>query len=281
MEEEPVSDESYQKRAKGYCQAFAAGHHSLFRPHFLHGETLGRIKEVRETRDKEGNLRIEVVKHDPKDIWRDASRHCLVSAIFADILAEELGLPDKERKNVVAAIIVHDWNKKNEDRLIRNARETNKFTLEHFESFKSEQDALLHKMGFSEDVIELSGATIPETEDGPKSLAEKIAWYVDLTTEGTNQVRVKERLERWGKGISRGQVDEERARMNQEWNNLYRKKYNGKSLSDVQRLIAKRIEQEFVEKLGLKEGASGLPAFLIKKFQERVDSFEPRRKTDE
>ena len=91
-----------------------------------------------------------------------------------------------------------------------------------------EDERLLRESGIPEDMIKLAHSNIPENSDlnnlKNRSIEEKIIHFVDLITIGSEFVNFAERL----------QISEQK-RQNIEFSESFRKKYNGKSLYEVQR----------------------------------------------
>lgn len=246
--ENPVT--SYEKARTAYFGDFAQSHLSAFRPHYKHGETLGSKKNP--------------------ETWRNVSEHCLVAGVFADILADELHLPVDQKELVIKAVIVHDWYKKHEVIAQQTARKEGTLSLVALFKIKAEDSQILQTMGVPQDIITLAGANIPETAEGPETLIEKIVWYVDAMLSNTNPVSIQQRFDDLERGWDGIKEDAIRAERNIVFSDLYREKYNGRSLYDVQRALGDKIGAEFVQLMEYQGEVAQLPFFLKEKLDERI-----------
>jgi len=238
-----------------YSSDFAVGNHSAFKPHHKEGGTLSK-KEV-ETTGSSGK----------KESWRNVSEHCLVAGIFADIIAEEVGLSGDERKRVVQAAIMHDSNKKYEVLEMKEAAKAGRLDLGEVERIHDKQDEILRKIGIDEELIQLSGANVPMDLEGPKSLSEKIIWYVDAMLLDTTPVPIIDRFTN-----TSGSGDERKIR-NSVFSDAFKEKYSGKSLNEVQLELSEKIGLELANKMGYEGEVEKLPLHLVEKFEDRVRNY--------
>ena len=250
MTEIVTSIQDFDRRKTAYFAGFAQSHSSAFRPHYRQGETLGKGPEV----------------------WRNVSEHCLVAGVFADILADELHLSVDQKVTVVKAAIMHDWFKKHESTAQRAANEEGKLSLSILSGIKEDDSQKLLAMGVPQDIVNLTGANDPETQDGPQTLPEKIIWYVDAMLSNTEPVPIRQRFDDLERGWDGTKEDPARAERNNAFSNLYSEKYSGKSLYDVQRELGDKIGAEFAQLMGYQGEASQLPHALKNKLRERINS---------
>lgn len=235
-------------RKTKFFSKFAASHLSAFRPHRSQGETLGKGPEV----------------------WRNVSEHCLVAGVFADVLAEELGLSADQRDRVVKAAILHDWFKKHEAIAQRAEKESGELSLHTLNRIKEADTMALKVMGVSQDLVDLMGANVPETVEGPQSVSGKIIWYVDAMLSNTDAVSIRQRFDDLERGWDGAKEDSLRAERNKAFSDLYRERYGGRSLYDVQRELGDKIGAEFAQIMGYQGELDQLPLFLKGKVIERI-----------
>ena len=181
--------------------------------------------------------------------WRNVLEHELVEAEAADILAEKLGISHKERKNLRIAALLHDVYKRKE---IERAREGG---ASSFDSSAEDQANWIKSLGYSEDVVELVQSV------GHTSLEEfsrdfdtiptvrKIIHYADDITSGSEVVPLDER-------ISQLERKPEYKELNESGRAIF-----GKTYSEVQREVSKRIEEEFASRLGVSDPTT-IPKFV-------------------
>ncbi len=239
-----------------YFTQFAANHAFAFRPHVRAGRTLAQSGTEKTS----------------PDIWRNVSEHCLVEAVLADILAEELKFPDHERRTVVQAAILHDWNKPHEVQAIEAAMAAGTSVLAALEQVKATGNAILRdQFHIPEEVIALTDATIPPDAAGPKSLAATLLWYVDHIVTGTTIVPVNERLDNLERGWTGTKFDEGYAAANRAFSDAYAERYGGRSLnSDVNRALGPIISRDLADRIGLIGDPADLPRYLERKIEERI-----------
>lgn len=249
---------TFAAKKTAYCQHFSVSYLSSFRPHYQYGEIFNY-------QDVVDGKTIQV-----RSEWRNVAEHCLVSGVFADILAEEFALEPSARARVVKAAILHDWSKKGESMELDRARLDGGITLEAFEKMKKNEDEVLRKMGVSEDIIELTGQNTPDSEAGPQTTEGKIIWFVDAMLSGTDVVKIEERFRNQERGWNGKREDPERALRNTYYSNIFRPRFNGRTLYSVQKELAKKISAEFAEKLDFKGKPEDLPFYLKERFVNRV-----------
>lgn len=240
-------EENKKKRTK-YFAEFAAAHTSAFRPAYKEGQTLGQGPEV----------------------WRNVSEHGLAAGAIADILAEEFELDEKTRKDLVDAVIMHDWYKKHEIQAMDKARKEGELNLAKLDEIKEKDTQILREMGIPEHIIELAGSNVPKDEKGPETIEQKIAWYIDAMLTGTDPVKVSGRYQDLLRGWDGKKVDPIKAERNKKFSDIYREKYNGRTLFEVQEEIGGRVEHEFAERMGYEGDPRNLPFVLRDKLEQKI-----------
>lgn len=231
-----------------YFAAFAISHLNALRPHYKTGETLGRHP---------GRL-------------RNVSQHSLAAGGIAKLLCEMFGLPEEEKNPVVDGALLHDWDKKREIFAIDSALKRDELSLDLLDEIKRDQDEKLRRMGISEEVIMLTQANTPETVDGPQTLAEKIVWFADAMLWDTEATPLNERF---NGQIPKWDDSEETLRRkarNHQRSELFRERYAGKSLHELQLELGEKIGKEFAERMGYQGEINELPLYLRDKMEERI-----------
>ena len=241
--ENKIEETEFEIKRRNYCQQFALSHMSAFRPHYKKGETLGK---------KEG-------------VWRNVSEHCLAAGVLADILAEELRVPAEERKKVVTAMILHDWYKKHEVQM-----QNKSMSVETMNEVGEKEEAELLRLGIPDEIMRLMHANMPISADGPQTTAEKIIWYVDAMLSNTEPVPIRERFDNLERGWDGSKEDPGRAWRNRAFSDMFKSRYGGQSLYDVQRQLGDRIGAEFSEAISYTGNPSELPVLLREKFVKKV-----------
>ncbi len=191
------------------------------------------------------------------DDWKVAGEHTLMVGVVADILGERLALPEEERQKITSAAILHDWMKKWEVLLMRGWGVRRGYK----ESGEKDEEAL-RRLGVPEDVVRLTSANTPEeaSEEYLKNrpIGEKIIHLADHVVGGSEISDFRARILEAGK---RG--------YNREFMDLFREKFEGKPLDEVQLKATEMEQKEFEELLGIEEGS--LVRMLKESFRERIE----------
>lgn len=253
MTENSIDTSIYGQRKTAYCEKFALSHLSALRPIYLGGAL----------RRPEGN---------PEEAWRNVAEHSLVSGIFADILAEEFGKSDEERRTVVRAALVHDWAKKRESKAIDEELErSGTLSFSRLKEIITESEKKLSSMGFTPSEIDLSSANIPRTPDGPQTDLGKIIWFVDMMLSGTQPTPILDRLTAVEKGIENGVQNDVRGRRSRALVNAYGEQLGVSSINEINRQLAPKISKELARRIKYPGDPMDLPLYLETKFKERVN----------
>ncbi|HWO06961.1 MAG TPA: hypothetical protein VNM40_00040 [Candidatus Paceibacterota bacterium] len=205
------------------------------------------------------------------------SEHCLVEAVLADVLSELLALAPVRRDIVVRAAIVHDWFKKHEKRILREARDRGQSPLEAYEQSRTEDAHQLRALGVDEEIIRIADAVVPHDRRGPQTIEEKIMWYVDGITSNTEPVRFRERFDNLERGWDGEREDPARAASNRDFSDMFRQRYGGVPLYQVQRGLADLIEPELASLAHFNGNAVDFPLYLRQKIDERISHYGARR----
>lgn len=182
--------------------------------------------------------------------WRNVLEHELVEAEAVDVLAEKLGVSEEDRKNLRTAALLHDVFKRKE---IERAREEG---ASSFDSSAEDQVNWIRSLGYSEDVVELvQSVAWTSLEEFSRDFdtiptARKIIHYVDDITLGNDIVPLDKRIK----------YIEEKPEY-KDHNERGKAIFDGRTYSEVQREISRKIEQEFAPKLGVSD-PSTIPAFI-------------------
>lgn len=127
---------------------------------------------------------------------------------------------------------------------------------------KAEDQTLLLQMGFSEDIIQLTGANLPHTAEGPQSDGEKIIWYIDAILNGTQPVVIDKRFDAL-------ENDPNRSVSNVAFSKSYQSVF-GEPLYDLQRRLGKSVGQYIASKIGFQGDVAALPEYLESRLQEKI-----------
>lgn len=130
--------------------------------------------------------------------WINVAAHMSVAAVLgfkiAEVMEAELARENISARDIVEALLIHDWNKHEESRWIEETRDIDRVHEYH-------QDAKVRLLQwFSEAVVSLIEATgdsgVRITEKRKLTLAEQIVFYTDCCTSGSTIVTYKERFDR-------------------------------------------------------------------------------------
>lgn len=241
-------NKKFEISKKHYFNKFKKLHIDSFRPHYGKGET-----------DGEG-----------PGVWKNVSEHCLVAGIFASILCDLLRISEVMKGKVIEAAILHDWYKKHESLALQTAMDEGAISLKIISKIKEKDAQLLREMGISEEIIFLTGANVPKTVDGPNTIPEKIIWYVDAMLSNTDVVPIRQRFDNLERGWDGEKQNQIRAKRNNVTSNLYKAKFGGRSMYDVQREIGDKIGKEFAEIIGYDGEVDLMPLFLEEKLKKLI-----------
>lgn len=192
-----------------------------------------------------------------KEGWRNVVEHMLVEAEAADVLAEALGVPESERKNLYTAALSHDVYKKKEKEIVQQKGASG------FDEAANLQSEWLRELGYPEDIIELTksiGHTslvrFQNLDQVPLSL--KIIHYVDDITQNNDLVSLDQRMDAL-------EANPRYTELNERGIAIF-----GKPYLTVQRKISKRIEKEFAEQIGLKDPTQ-IPLWIRNRIVSRIE----------
>ena len=135
---------------------------------------------------REMRLLIRGGKLTKRDGWRNVVEHCIVQAAESAVLAELLNLSVKDTERLMTAAACHDWSK----RLDRKPSDFSKTERDRAEGFLEQ---------VSPDPL-LLAATGPEfleraLVDGESSFLERLQFYIDDITKGSEIVSFDERID--------------------------------------------------------------------------------------
>ncbi len=185
--------------------------------------------------------------------WRNISEHCLVEAVGADILAEHLGA---DRQKLITAALLHDWYKRKEIESMKKVGGG----LGYATTVEEDKESLKN-LGVSSELIELAHANIPKSIEGEyvqeRTIEEKVMHFIDAVTDGTDFIDYKKRMELSGS-----------KKANREFSESLKDRYQGKSLLEVQNILAGQEQAEFEKALHIPPGT--ILAFIKEKLTERI-----------
>lgn len=216
--------EEFNDKKRKYFSDFATKHLGAFRIH----------KEQGLLSKKEG--------------WRNVSEHCLVEAVAADCLAEELQLPEDDKEKLVTGALLHDFYKRQEIELMSARGKTSMDVVREAEDKGTEY---LNRKGIDPEVIKIinsvGASPVDYFETKEPTMEEKIMHYVDDITDGNDFTYLKDRLDR----VAKRYPDVEKS--------IYERMFK----------VSEKIEKEIADKLGLAE-ARELPMYIKRKIEERI-----------
>ncbi len=235
------SFQGFEPHQRYYIKHFTRNHAAVLSPHHRH-RLIKPTQEVQEDHEH----------------FQNVAEHCVMSGIYAAILSDELGLSPNQKDIATTASMLHDFSKRNEieqtDPLIREGS----FTLDAFQKIKTEDQILLQKYGFSEEVSRAAGANTLEDTKGPQDDAGKIVWFVDAMLYDTTPVAVKERLEK-GRTLLQSNGNGQRGKRNQIMSDIMKEKLGGVDYYDAQEKVGEGISKEFAERILLHKLTQTIP----------------------
>lgn len=115
--------------------------------------------------------------------WGGVSEHCLVEVARAEVLADWLGLPHDVKSDLLTAVALHDFNKKQEILGIKEATSRGVSPADELYRIEKEKVLKLRKGGFSEQVIRYVGATgsLPDALLEVRRVLDRETFYYDDT----------------------------------------------------------------------------------------------------
>lgn len=216
--------------------------------------------------------------------WGNVSEHCLVEVARADVLADELNLPEDIKEDLKTAAALHDFFKKGEKEIvIAGGLDWNSFEKASYESTHQMQEA-----GFSERIIHLANSighgSLLETESilkkenlSSEDVAYLVLHYIDDYTIGSDWVKPA------GKSLSGKYENDLERRMNNNENNSRYSLLNeegkiqlgGEKTFEAQRRIGHLVEQKlfsFLTQIGAKiTDAKDLPQYIDQKIRNKIE----------
>lgn len=283
-----------------FCQEFALDHRNLWRAHQQGGclrrypkdEDLGSFSTSLDPNttvnlpENEEKVALSDLKQGPKKyrravlkiywekgVWRNVSReHCLPAGIYGDILCELLDINGKKRRNVVEALLIHDWDKPRATLTTRRQQQEETFSYQAHEATEALSAKDLSTMGINKEIVELVDEITPSTEDGPLTLEGKIVWFVDAMLSNSEPVPIRQRFSDLLRGWDGEKEDPRRAARSQALDNAYKEKFP-KGIFAVQVEIGQRISGEFAQMIGFDGDPELLPLYLKRHFEKRIREY--------
>lgn len=191
-----------------------------------------------------------------KEGWRNVVEHMVVEAEAADVLAEALGIPESERKNLYTATLLHDVFKRKEIELAQQKGASG------FDESAKLQSEWLRGLGYSQGIIELTESVahtslVKFQKLDEVSLSQKIIHYVDDIIQNNDLVKLEQRMNAQA-------ANPRYAEINQQGIAIF-----GKPYIEVSREVSKKLEAEFAQKIGL-EDPTQLPIWIRDRIFSRI-----------
>ncbi len=230
--------------SRKYFANLALRHLDLIR---LHGES-GHLPSLKNMSPEQ---LVDNIQHTGQKDWSNVVRHCLAEAGAADALGHLLSLPEEDKENLIQAAILHDFDKKLE---IENIRGQSGKITQASEKFKLVSKETLHKKGIKPEIIEIIDS-VGDTDIMRKeniTLLQKVMFYIDNITEGTNLVNVKVKRD----GLLK----------------RYPKLAEESGFLDKWVSSTEEVQKELAEKIGL-ANPEELPNYILQKVKELATKF--------
>ncbi len=224
--------------------------------------------------------------------WRNVTEHCLVQTARSEVLGNLIGLPEDLVQDMRVAAMLHDFDKKQE---ITVTKEANRSGISPLLSVRAEHiraELLLERHNFSDRVIRLAGASgvnVPQLVQAQRILDqnslsdEDLAWlvihYVDDCSIGADWVKRSQE----GRNIIDFRMEQNKSkpdyvRISQEIRQqlLNHPKLGGMNIFDaaafVDRQIEERLAQKIVGKTGENINPLKIPELVDQKIRESIEN---------
>lgn len=204
------------------------------------------------------------------DSWRNVTEHCLVQVARSETLGRLIGLPEELVEDIRMGAILHDFDKKREITVTREANRRGDSPLSAVRSEHQRAEELLKTAGFSSEVRRLasaSGVDAPQLIEaqsilGKKNLSdEDLAWlvlhYVDDCSIGSDWIQRGQD----GKNIidyrmGQNKIKTDYIKISQEISQelVGHPKLGNMNLYDAGAFVSHQIEQRFAERIKEKTG---------------------------
>ena len=227
------------------------------------------------------------------DSWRNVTEHCLVQTARSETLGRLIGLPEDLIADMRMGAMLHDFDKKQEMTVTRDANRAGTSPLSAVRSEGGQADDLLRTAGFSSRVIRLadsSGVDAPQLIEvqsilDKKSLSdEDLAWlvvhYVDDCSIGTDWVlRSQEGRDIVDYRMEQNKTKPDYVRISQEISQELSNhpKLGNMNLYDAAEFVDHQIEQRFAQRIKEKTGEDieplAIPELVDQKIRESIEKF--------
>ena len=241
-ENQPYSDEYANDTAsREYFSNLALHYLSLIK---LHRES-GHLPSFKNLSPEQKAV---IIKSGGQKDWTNVVRHCLAEAGAADAFAHLLGLSEADKDTLIRAAILHDFNKKVEVEALRASKENQMSVVEKTKLMSRE---VLLKHGVKPEIVEIINEVgdLDIVHKENVNLLQKILFYIDNITEGSNLVSIKEKhaglVKRYPKLAAEGAYD--------------------KWVSSTE-----EVQRELAEKIGL-DNPDELPNFILQKVKQLAE----------
>lgn len=228
--------------------------------------------------------------------WGNVTEHCLVEAARVEVLGRWIGLPPSIITEVKVGAVLHDFSKKQEIIVTKEANTSGASLLSVLEAEHAKSGHLLKEAGFSDKIVRLSGSAgglVPQLVESQRILDKPILsdddWayllvhYIDDCSIGSDWVKLST-VEEGGERIN---IIDFRARGNKA-NPTYEKvsqeatqqlqeypEFEGMSNIDASSFVSHQIERRLAERIYEKTGELVdpylIPELIDQKIREAID----------
>lgn len=225
------------------------------------------------------------------DSWRNVTEHCLVQVARSEVLGRLIGLPENLMEDIRMGAMLHDFDKKQEITVTREANRRGDSPLFTVRIAHLRDDVLLESYGFNDNVRRLasaSGIDAPQLVEAQsildkKSLSdEDLAWlvvhYVDDCSIGSDWIQQGEK----GKNIIDYRMEQNKTKVDyvkisQEISQglVGHPKLGNMNLYDAGAFVSHQIEQRFAQRIKEKTGEDidplAIPQLVDQKIKESIE----------
>ncbi len=126
--------------------------------------------------------------------WSNVVRHCLVEAVAAEVMSENLHLSEKETRDLVQAAVLHDFYKRQEMELLKEKGAS----AENLMAAEEESAEILTEKKINPFVIKLTDSVgltkIDRMKESDVTISEKVMFYIDMITNNDDIVNLRDRV---------------------------------------------------------------------------------------
>jgi len=226
------------------------------------------------------------------DSWKNVTEHCLVQVARSEVLGRLLGLPEDLVGDMRIGAMLHDFDKKQEINVTREANRRGDSPLLSVSAEHIRAQVLLERHGFSERVIRLANASgvdvsqlveaqriLDQESLSDEDLARLLGHYVDDCSIGTDWVAHSQQ----GRNIVDNRMEQNKlkldyAKISQEIGQQLSShpKLGGMNIYDAAVFVDRQIEQRFAARIKEKTGEDidplTIPELVDQKIRESIEN---------